>query len=295
MIATTPHIHVVAMIAAHNRCASTLRCLQTFFTQTELPDKCELSAVLVDDGSSDDTAESCQARFPRATIIRGDGSLYWARSMALAQRYAVHSTPEYLLWLNDDVELAPTALSTLLSVIGDPEARVIAVGTVTDPMSGMPTYSGLRRTSWKPKHFELVVADTHPVQADAFHGNVVLVPRSVYADVGTIDGAFAHAYADIDYGLRARKKSVQILVASPAVGVCPQNTALGTWKDPSLPLFVRMRSLAGVKGAPIRSQIRYLRRYGGRLWPAYVLSPFVKLVASHVSSRLTGRLRRVLR
>ena len=48
-------------------------------------------------------------------MIHGNGELYWARSMALAEERAMALAPDYLLWLNDDVVLHRRALSTLFA------------------------------------------------------------------------------------------------------------------------------------------------------------------------------------
>ena len=204
--------------------------------------------MLVDDGSDDGTAEACRERLPFVRVVRGDGTLYWARAMALAEAAARTSRPDFLLWLNDDVELAPTALSTLLAATRQVGADAIIVGAVTDPESGEVVYSGLRRTSWRPKRFTLVAANDETEAADTFHGNVVLVPRSAYVALGAIDGGFAHAYADVDYGLRATRRGIRIYVSSPPIGTCRPNMDPGALSDTSRPLRDRLRTLAGPQG-----------------------------------------------
>ncbi len=70
---------------------------------------------LVDDGSGDGTTPAVHAEFPEVRVIAGTGHLYWSGGMRVAQQAAVLSDPDYLLWLNDDVELEPEALATLLA------------------------------------------------------------------------------------------------------------------------------------------------------------------------------------
>ena len=42
----------------------------------------------MDDGSTDGTADAVRHAFDSVTVIRGDGSLYWAAAMARAERVA---------------------------------------------------------------------------------------------------------------------------------------------------------------------------------------------------------------
>ena len=46
---------------------------------------------------------------------------------------------------------------------------------------------------------------------DIFNGNVVLIPYLVYRKIGIIDNFFKHAYADIEYSLRAKKNGIIVI------------------------------------------------------------------------------------
>jgi GT2 family glycosyltransferase len=275
---------IVGLLACHNRKHSTLTCLTSLFDQ-DLPGH-EIEAVVVDDGSADGTARAIGALSQPIEVIRGDGSLYWASSMALAEARAIERDPDYLLWLNDDVVLEPTALATLLATAeGENDARIV-VGSLVDSVSGLPTYGGVERVDWHPMRYRLVApTDGRPLGCTTFNGNVVLVPRIVYRAVGGIDGRFAHAYADYDYGLRARAAGFESVVTGEPIGSCPRGPG-SPWADPSLSLAAKYRLMLGRKGVPMRSSARYLRRHGGRLWPVYFSATYVKLAGVHARARL---------
>jgi GT2 family glycosyltransferase len=210
--------------------------------------------------------------------------------MALGEKHALARRPEFLLWLNDDVVPYPTALMTLVAANdADGEARVV-VGYTLDPVTGVPTYGGANRVDWHPLRYRLVVpTDGRAATSDTFNGNVVLVPRAVYEAVGGIDGRFAHAFADYDYGLRARALGFEIVVAGAAVGECRRDMDAARWRDSSLSLVARYRLMLGRKGVPISSSARYLRRHGKAFWPLYIVATYAKVAVDHVHTRVLPR------
>lgn len=253
---------LAVLMACHNRREQTLSCLRSLTKQE--PAGTELRVYLTDDGSTDGTATAVAAVDLPLRVIAGTGELFWAAGMALAEREAVRDNPDLLLWLNDDVILDPDGLARLLAV-HEQSPGVIVVGDVRDPDTGVKTYGGRNLLGRHPQRFSPVSPGDQVQQVSAFNGNVVLIPRAVRKIVGPIDGVFAHAIADDDYGLRASKLGVEMLCAPGTVGSCALKLAgpvpsgvRGVWKQLQAPASL-----------PWRSQVRYLRRHGGIGWPAY--------------------------
>jgi GT2 family glycosyltransferase len=273
-------LKVTALLASHNRRPSTLDCLESYFSQSAGPDVA-LSVVLVDDGSVDGTAAAVREGFPGARVVVGDGGLYWASAMALAEETARTEDPDFMLWLNDDAVLDREAVKRLIETAESVEDDAcIVVGALRDPSSGELTYSGVRRNGVHPLRFSLIPPADRAVEVDTFNGNVVLVSRAARERVGPIDGEFAHATADYDYGLRAVREAVSLLLAPGTVGTCPYNPDVRPWADPTLTIRGRFRALVGRKGVPPRSSARYLRRHGGPAWPVFWLSPYIRALPS---------------
>lgn len=279
---------VVAIVASHNRREKTLACMRSYFA---LVGDYELSMVLVDDGSSDGTAEAVSAFSDRIEVLRGDGSLFHAKAMAIAEQHAAARRPDYLLWLNDDVVLRQDALETLVAGMGGNVRRVVT-GSVVDPVTGELTYGGLDRFDWHPLRMRHVgPTDGIPRPVSTISGNVVLVPKCVYLEVGGIDGGFSHGRADRDYGLRARRLGIESMVTGRPVGTCPQGV-YGAWQDPTLPLREKTRLFFGRKGYAPMSMARYLRRHGGPGWPIYLATPLVRFTIHMTSTALASLLTR---
>ena len=255
--------HVVAMLTSFNRRSMTVDCIDALLRQKS--DVSRLDIVLVDDGSTDGTAAAIAKRFPSVEIVPG-GGLYWARGMARAESVAATLRPDYFLWVNDDAALGSHAIASLISCAESEGRPTIVVGSVVDPETSSITYGGLKIRSRMPLRLELVGPVPAKQFVDTFNGNLVLVPAAAARTLVGIDSSFGHHYADWDYGLRASKLGIPIVVAPGILGTTARNSPIGTYHDATLSRGRRLRLLLGPKGLPPRDQARFLARHGGPLW-----------------------------
>src|SRR5215813_1669796 len=119
--AGNPTIYVV--IPVHNRLDATWECLESLSCQTYQ----HFNIVLVDDGSTDGTAEHISQKYPEVAILRGDGNLWWTGATNLGVRYTTQHCREddYVLTLNNDTVLPPEYLKTMMSLArGAPKSLI---------------------------------------------------------------------------------------------------------------------------------------------------------------------------
>jgi GT2 family glycosyltransferase len=249
-------ITVVAILAAHNRRDLTVRCLRSLFAQVARG--VALSAVLVDDGSTDGTREAVEGMNLDVTVVTGPGSWFWSRSMAAAERVAETADPDVILWLNDDVELEPDVLRRAMATQQDHPQDVL-VGALWSPETAKVSYSGF---TVDPHNNRLVVRvlPTREVQRlDNFHGNFVMIPRSARRKIGPIDRSWPHHYGDLDYAQRAASVGVRMRLLPGLIGACTATPA--PWLDPASGPLLRTRSVLGRKGWPLGAQVRFMIRH----------------------------------
>lgn len=271
---------IAVLLACHNRRQHTMECLESL-RAASVPG-IAVDVHLVDDASSDGTADAVAAAYPDVEITRGSsGDLFWGGGMRLAFDRAVTAKPDHLLWLNDDVVLDRDALAQLLAtyatLCAERQLLSIVAGATRDPKTGATTYSGVRRHSrLRRMAFTLVEPMGEPQPCETMNGNIVLVPRSVYSVVGNVDQRFTHAMGDFDYGLRARSAGCQVFVAPRTLGTCSANSRSGTFRDEAASGPERLRRAASIKGLPFSEWAEFCRRYGGPLWPVLTISPYVR-------------------
>lgn len=286
-------IRVAAILACHNRKDLTLAALDALYAQ-EFSTPVAISTYLLDDGSSDGTAEAVENRFDRAHVLRADGSLFWNEGMRTAFAAALKDGSDYYLWLNDDTTLYPSTIQTLINTHQELKAQgkeeSIIVGSVQDPTDNSLTYGGmLKDSTWHPFHFKLIPPTEKAQKVDVMNGNCVLIPSLVAKKVGNMDPGYSHAIGDIDYSLKAGKHGVDIWVAPGYAGTCSNNPLEGSWLDTSLSLKQRWKHMNSPKGLPPSDWRLFTRKHAGLLWPVFASMPYVRLIISSLSSKLRSK------
>jgi GT2 family glycosyltransferase len=259
---------VTVLMTSFNRRARTLACLRSLLGGKR---HAALRVILVDDSSTDGTAGAVRVAFPDVAVVEGSGDLYWAGGMRVALERAWEQPFDYLLWLNDDVVLAPDALANLIRTereLRPLRGTCIVAGALRDPITGVTTYSGVARRGLRRTEFHQIPPGVAPRRADTMNGNVVLVPRHVAQRLGTFDPAYRHGIADYDYGLRAAAAGIETWVAPGYAGACSRN-ASPTSKE-------GLRAIMSPKRLPPRAWLVFTRRHTGTMWAVYWASPYAR-------------------
>ena len=108
---------VAVVVPTFNRADLVVRALSSVARQTRLPDE----VVLVDDGSTDKTAEQVEGRFPEVRVLRQAN-----RGVSAARNLGIRSTSaEWLAFLDSDDEWLPEKLERQLSALeSQPDHRI---------------------------------------------------------------------------------------------------------------------------------------------------------------------------
>ncbi|MGC3976988.1 MAG: glycosyltransferase family 2 protein [Paludibacteraceae bacterium] len=237
--------NIAILMTVHNRRNKTLECLSSLYAST-LPAEYKFSVFLVNDGCTDGTKEAIEESYPDVTIIQGNGNLFWNRGMRLAWQTAVFAFDfDYYVWFNDDVILYNNALIDLIQSAEGTNNEAMVCGTTcsTDEPTHI-TYGGrIRKTG-------IIQPNGHLQSCDCCNGQLCLIPKKVYKVMGMNDPLFHHGFGDWDYGFRAKKKNIDILVAPRLSGTCDENSndTFPPYLNPNYTLRRRLKILYSPTG-----------------------------------------------
>lgn len=255
--------YVAVLLTVHNRKEKTLECLSCLFSQ-DIPEGYTLDVYLTDDGCTDGTPEAIREQFPSVNIIQGDGNLYWNRGMYVVWKAASKAKAyDCYLWLNDDTCLYPYALSSLLETSCSRDNKSIIVGATQDTAHTQSTYGG------RQKDGEIAPVDGRIQCVHYFNGNIVLIPQSVFKNLGNLDLYFTHSKGDFDYGYRAGEHGIGMFQVGHYLGECNNHSTISKWCNPEVPFKERWEAMWRPNGMPPHETFYLEKRHKGCLIAAW--------------------------
>ena len=211
-------VHVLT--AVHNRCETTRTFLHDIFDQ-HIDET--LRIVVVDDGSTDGTGEMLREHARRTpadvslSVVDGDGSWWWAKSMARAVDAAREHIAEddVVIFMNDDIRVPTSTVAELAHLTRSHGCiaraalrQVDAPETVLDRGSVLEE----RTLSVIPLSTEQSVGGLTSV--DVAPGRTVAYPGAIFTRGLNIDHArLPHHLADLEFSIRASREGFPIQLA----------------------------------------------------------------------------------
>jgi len=193
------------IIPVHNRRDTTVECL-THLKETQNWE--QLDVLVIDDGSSDGTAETVESKYPDVHLLRGDGTLWWGGAIKKGMKHAWRHGAEIYIWLNDDVRPEPGAISKLAKKTQTLGNTVLSSRVY--PTTGEEYSTIYRKTRWG---LTQVPYDTESeIQyADAVAGKFTAIPAAVVDAIGFPDTqSFPHHACDYEYTYRAQESGFNV-------------------------------------------------------------------------------------
>lgn len=217
-------LHVV--IPVFNRLPYTRACLHSLRQQT-CPD---FRIVVVDDGSTDGTAEMLATEFPEVDVVTGDGNLYWTAGVNAGIRRALALGATRVLTMNNDVLALPDFIQHMLACAAQHPTAVLGALEL-DAATGEPVYGG-ERLDWSTNTRHDLLTELSPAERHGLHpvtylpGRGLLIPLAVIEAIGLFDEKrLPHYLADFDYTSVARRHGFPVF--------CNYDARLSTYPDES--------------------------------------------------------------
>jgi GT2 family glycosyltransferase len=186
-------------------------------------DGTDLEIIVVDNGSSDGSAEMLPREFPQIIVFPQGRNLGFAAGCNVGMRHALAEGAEYVLLLNNDTIVDAGLLRALLDEAeGHQQAGMVSPKIYYHALPDCLWWVGGTFNLWTgiPKHVDLRKADTgdHDVarKIDWATGCATLIRVSALRKVGLFDEHFFLNAEDLDLSIRMRKAGYQIWYAPKA-------------------------------------------------------------------------------
>ncbi len=209
------------IIVNWNTCDLLVECLNSVQENLGAAPDLQAEIFVVDNASSDDSAESVRSDFPWVHLIENQDNVGFARANNQAAELA---QGKYVLLLNPDTVLQPYATKIMLAYLvshGDVGAvgpRVVYPdGTVQISIYPQPT---LLRETWRLFHLDRIfdygsystsILDSEsPRVVDILMGVCIMLRREIVQNLGLFDEQFFVFSEDFDLCVRIRNAGWQI-------------------------------------------------------------------------------------
>ncbi len=201
-----PRIYIV--LPVHNRIKTTRRFAECLLKQTYS----NYHLVLVDDGSSDGTAEYVKGQIKRLTVLHGDGNLWWAGALYKAYRHLSKidaAADDVVLITNDDITFAPDYFEKVINDRAlEPETLIVSPGHSITTDFIERGYS----VDWSKLQFYKLKKDQKP---DALITRGLYMHYAAYLNLTPLRPWFLipHYLSDLEYTIRADRRGYRLVVS----------------------------------------------------------------------------------
>jgi GT2 family glycosyltransferase len=211
-VSVTPHRRVGIVILNWKHPDEILACLVSLRRQDYL----DYEVVVVDNGSSNGSLPRIRQDFPEVALLENGRNLGFSGGSNVGIRYVMEHGVDYILLLNDDTEVAPNMLSTLVAAgEQDPNTGILGPSIFYfDSPDVLWSAGGSVDRTGAARHLHVDETAGDPgapiCDVDYVTGCAMLIKRSVVERVGSLDERFFAYFEETELCARARRAGFNI-------------------------------------------------------------------------------------
>lgn len=212
------------LIPTHNRCKELEQLLRSLDGQ-KIEKSIEVVPIIIVDGSEDGTLEMLVRHFPKAKVIKGNGTWWYTKSINEGFRFALKRDFDFVLTMNDDCLLDDYYINNLLKDYYDLSVQNRCIlgsisFSVEEPQKIV--FSGIKKIIWwryKVKYY-------HEINSNILQDNIkgirkscslpgrgILIPTNLLEELGLFDEKFKQYGSDSDFIFRARENNIKVFIS----------------------------------------------------------------------------------
>lgn len=238
------HPLVYVIVLNWNNWSDTLECVESVLKAT-YPN---LSIMIVDNGSTDESVQVLSERFPNLPLLRIMENRYFAGGNNIAIDKAVATGANYIMLLNNDTVVHPDFLNSLVAAM-EADPSIAAVGGT------LYFYEGEGLIQSAGSYINFMTGHTYSLgygemdinqfvesrKVDYICGAAILLRSKALKRVGLLDESFMLYCEDVDWCLRAKKKGFGVMFIPNSRVVHKESVSARTVKP--LVAFLKIRNL----------------------------------------------------
>lgn len=205
---------VVSVILNTNRREDTLACLESL-EQSNYP---RHRILVLDNRSTDGSIAAIHARYPQVELIELSENKGYTGNNNVGILTALEMGADWVFVLNEDITIAPDALSQLMET-AEADEKIGIIGPLVlhaDEPQTIQSAGGLLNHKWTAYHRGQNEADTgqysQPEPVDWISGCGILVRRAVIQQIGMLDERLFYYWEETEWCMRAARGGWKIVI-----------------------------------------------------------------------------------
>lgn len=186
-----------------------------------------IQIIIIDDGSTDGTANYINKYYPSAILLQGDGNLWWTGAIYLGVASILEKAKkgDYILILNNDCTFDDNYIKLLLKASKENSSAIVG-SLIVIANNRNRIWDGGVKIDWsRGKYIQLGPKNISDIPVNVIYQNNIdtistkgtLYPIEIFRKIGNFDKKhLPHYISDYEFACRAKRKGFRLIISYQA-------------------------------------------------------------------------------